>query len=194
MKKFWFALLFVLCAAVSLFADDVADVKAVIVKDCELAAKRNFAASLALRTRDYRCTDSYGITFNYEQTKWMFLALDGQHPVEFWLYLYSVRHKGAMPPEDQLSRMNQLARTPKYVKLYEKTWPEVAAFAQKEPASELKTIKFIDVKISGNDALAVFEYASEDDSGALKTKIEKVYLRKNKGAWKMYRAVGINKQ
>ena len=100
MKKFLAALMVILCGAVPLYADDVADVKAVIIRDCEFAAKGTFAASLALRTRDYRCTDSHSATFNYQQTQWMFLALDGQHPVEFWLYLYSVKHNGAMPPKD----------------------------------------------------------------------------------------------
>ena len=193
MKKFFAFLLVALCGVSSLFADDVADVKAVIIRDCELAAKRNFAASLVLRTRDYRNTDSHGATFNYEQVKWMLLSLDGKHPVEFWLFLYSVRHNGAMPSEDQLRRMNQLAHTPKYVKLYEKTWPMVAAFAQKEAASELKTIKFIDVKISGNDAVVVLEYASADESGALKTKIDTVSLRRINGKWLMYRTVTQNK-
>ena len=194
MKKFFVSLLVALCAAVPLFADDVTDVKAVIIRDCEFAAKGNFAAALALRTSDYLCTDSHGATFNYEQTKWMFQALDGQHPVEFWLYLYSVKHNGVMPPKDQLPRMDRLARTPKYVKLYEKTWPMLAAFAQAVAASELKTIKFIDVKVDGDDASVILEYDSNDpDSGAVLHKSETVSLRRVGGKWLMYRTVTKNK-
>ena len=193
MKKFFVSLLVALCGAVSLFADDVADVKAVIIRDCELGIKGDFAGVLALRTRDYQGTDSHGVTFNYEQTKWMLLSLDGKHPVEFWLFLYTVKHDGAMPPEDQLPRMYRLARTPKYVELYEKTWPMLAAAGKAAAESELRTLKFIDVRVSGNRAVAVLEYSVEDEPGAPKTKIEKVSLRKFKGAWRMYRCVTKDK-
>ena len=193
MKKFLVSLLVAALGTMSLFAGDAENVKAVIIRDCELTKNGDFAASLALRTRDYRGNDSRGVTFNYEQTKWMLLALDGRHPEEFWLFLYAVKNHGAMPPEDQRPRMHRLAHTPKYVELYEKTWPELAAAAKAAAESELKTIKFIDVKISGNNAVVVFEYAIEDESGVLKTNIDTVSMRKVDGKWLMYQTVTKNK-
>ena len=186
-------MLVALCGTVPLFADDVDDVKAVIIRDCELGMKGDFAGALALRAPDYQCTDSNGVTFNYEQTKWMLLALDGKHPVEFWLFLYSAKNDGAMPPADQRSRMDRLARTPKYVALYEKTWPMLAAAGKAAAESELRTLKFIDVSVSGNRAVVILEYAVRDESGMLQAKIEKVSLRKFKGAWRMSRCVTKDK-
>ena len=77
MKKFFVSLLVALCGAMPIFADDVADVKAVIVRDCELQAKGDFAGAFALCAPDYRETGSDGETSNYEHTKWIALSLDG---------------------------------------------------------------------------------------------------------------------
>ena len=53
MKKFFAVLLVALFGAVSLFADDVADIKTVIVKDLDFGAEGRFAEVLALRTSDF---------------------------------------------------------------------------------------------------------------------------------------------
>ena len=88
MKKFFAALLVALFGTVSIFADDVADVKLTIVKNLELDANGDFAGSWALYAPDYQETSSDGVTVNYEQLQWMTLALDGKHPVEFVRFLF----------------------------------------------------------------------------------------------------------
>ena len=98
MKKFFVSLLVALFGAMPLFADDVADVKAVIVKDCELQAKGDFAEAFALLAPDYRESDPDGMTANYEQTKWIVLSLDGRHPEEFLLLLVTYDIKGMPRP------------------------------------------------------------------------------------------------
>ena len=195
MKKFFAVLLVALCGAMPLFADDVADVKAVIVSELEAGVKGDFAGAFAEHyAPDFQQIAPDGVTMNYEQTKWMALALDGKHPVEFWRVLYSIRNNGAMPPRKALSRMDRLARTPKYVKLYEELLPELIAAHKAGAKLQLDTLRFVSVKVDGNKAVAVVEYDEKDEkSDAVKRMIETLSLRKVSGKWMFYRSVSKSK-
>ena len=192
MKKFFVALLVALFGAVPLFADDVADVKAAIVKQWELAAKGDFAGKLKLLAPDYRETDPEGTTLDYGQIRIVLLALAGDHPEEFWLMLYMVKNDFKMPPEDQLPRMKELVRTPKYVELYKKTLPELVAMEKARAAAELKTLKFTSVKVNGDYAAAAVWYDSSD-SGKIEPKTELTSLRRINGEWRIFRLVTKNR-
>ena len=194
MKKFFAVLLVALCGAVSLFADDVADVKAVIVKDLELDAKGDFIEAFALYASDYQETDSDGVTMNYEQLHWMMLAFDGKHPVEFLRFCYSAENNGAMPPREELPRIDRLARTPKCLKFYGEVLPELVTAQKASAALALKTLEFISVKVDGDKAVIVIEYDEKDDnSNAAKRKTETISLRKVDGRWMIYRSICKNK-
>ena len=193
MRKFFAALLVALFGAVSIFADDVADVKLTIVKNLELDANGDFAGSWALYAPDYQETSSDGVTVNYEQLQWMTLALDGKHPVEFVRFLYSVKNNGAMPPREELPRIDRLAHTPECLEIYRKVLPELVAGQKAEAALALKTLEFVSVRVDGNKAVAIVEYDSKDEKSGVKRTIETFSLRKVDGTWMFYRSVIKNK-
>ena len=190
MKKFFAALLVALFGAVSLFADDVADVKAVIVKDLELGVKGDFAGAFALYAPDFQEIDSDGMKFNYEQTKWLVLSLDGKHPEEFLLLYATYENKGAMLPAEAIASIRQAARDPEFVKKYKEITPQIVAEMKAAAALNLKTLEFVSVKVDGDRAVAVTEYDSKDaKTGKLNRKVETISLRKADGKWMIYRSV-----
>ena len=68
MKKFLIAVLAAVLAAAVLPAGDLEDVKALVLKDWQLAAEGKFSECLALRAPDFTDTND-GITADYEQTR-----------------------------------------------------------------------------------------------------------------------------
>ena len=191
MKKFLLALLVVLCGIFSLSADDVADVKAVIVKDYELAMKGDFLQVLALFAPDFQETGTSGGTINYEQYKWCILSLDGKHPEEFLLWFVSTgENEGAMLSADQIARVRQMARDSEFIKIYEANTRNVIAWLKARAALCLKTLEFASVKVDGDKAVAVVEFDEKDlKSGAVRREIETLSLRKVDGVWLFYRIV-----
>ena len=189
MKKFFIVLLVAVFGAVPLFAGDVADVKAVIVKNLELDANGDFVGSWAFYAPDYQETGSDGVTTNYEQLQWMTLALDGKHPVEFVRLLYMVRNNGAMPPREELPRIDRLAHTPDCLEIYSKVLPTLVAEQKADASLALKTLEFVSVRVDGNKAVAIVEYDSKDEKTGVKRTIETFSLRKVNGKWMFYRSV-----
>ena len=193
MKKiFALLLLAALFGAVPLPADDVDDVKALMIKQYELGAKGDFAGAFALHAPDYREITSDGVTFNYEQTKWLMLMLDGNHPEEFMLIGTIIDNNGVMPSAEDIRKLRQAAHDPEIVKKYEALNPELVAIAKAVAALELKTLKFDSVKLYGDKAVVIIKYDSKDEkSGELKQKTEVVALRKIDSEWKIYRSVAL---
>ena len=190
MKKFFAALLVALFGAVPLFADDVADVKATFVREIELSKTGNFAEKLAFYAPDYKETDSTGMTANYEQAKWLMLALDGKHPKEFFLVLATVQLKGAEIPAEMMERIDAAAGNPELVKEYQTAIPAVVAMLKAEADLQLKTLKFVSVKVDGDKAVVITEYDSSDPvSREIKHKSATVSLRKVDGKWLFSRSV-----
>ena len=193
MKKLFLSLLVAMCGAVSIYADDVANVKAVIVKDCELQVKGDFADAFALCAPDYQETGSDGETLNYEHTKWIVLSLDGKHPEEFLLLLVTYDIKG-MPRAEVIPRIRQIAHSPEFIKSYERVNPQIVAAMKSAAALRLKTLEFISVKIDGDLAVAVVEHDRLDrKANALKREIVTISLRKVNGKWMFYRSVSKSK-
>lgn len=194
MKKFLLSLLVALFGAVPIFADDVADVKAVIVRDCELQAKGDFADAFALCAPDYRETGSDGETLNYEHTKWIVLSLDGKHPEEFLLLLATYDNKGVMPRAEVIPRIRQFAHDPGFIKGYEAVNPQIVSAMKSAAELRLKTLEFISVKVDGDLAAAVVEHDRLDrKTNARKREIVTISLRKVNGTWMFYRSVSKSK-
>lgn len=183
MKKFLAALLVALCGFVSLFADDIADVKAVIVKDCELAAEGDFLGAAARWMPDYREISSEG-TFTYAQAQRAFVSLDGKHPEEFLLTTAMVKN-GVEPNPDLAEGIHLLAQEPDFLKDYPIRAKRMADMIKAAAALELKTTKFVDIKVNEDKATAVLTYRHINGG----TRRETLSLRKIDGAWRISRRV-----
>ena len=191
MKKFLASLMVILCGAVPLFADDVAEVKSVIVKNCELTAKGDFAGVSALHTPDHQGTLLDGTPVNYQLLKWSFSSLDGKHPEEWrLLFFVVVENKGVMPDAAMEAELRKAARSPEYIKKYETAVPLAVERAKTGAAFRLKNLKFVSVEVDGDRATAVIETASPDfKTGALRSYRNTDFLRKVDGKWMFYRGV-----
>jgi len=192
MKKFLAALLIALSGFVPLFAADVADVKTVLVKICELMAKGDFAGALALHTPDYQETAPDGITVNYQLLQWFAAALDGKHPEEWRLVFFvTVENKGVMPDAEMEAKLRKAAGNPEYIKLYKTAVPLAVKRAQTGAAFRLKNLQIVSVEVDGDRATAVTETASPDfKTGALRKYRATAFLRKVDGKWMFHRSVG----
>ena len=72
---------------------------------------------------------------------------------------------------------------------FETQIPQVIAAVRAEAALGLRTLKFVSVEVDGGRAVAVIEYDSKRENGAIKTEIGTIDLRKINGEWKFYRCV-----
>ena len=188
MKKFFAAVFACVMGISSLFAGDVEDVKAVILKDMEAGAQGKFAECLPLRTPDYVEVCESG-EFTYEHMRWTVLAMDGDHPEEFLLMLLVIRTNGKLQlTPDIRARVSEAARAPEFIENYKASIGKLAAMLQADQKLQLKTTKFVSVDIDGDSATVVGEYDS-NASGSIVHKTATVTLRKVNGAWKISKAV-----
>ena len=187
MKKFLAALLVALCGFVSLFADDVADVKAVIVKDCELAAKGDFLAAAEQWTPDYQEVNPE-VTLSYAQVKRSFLALDGKHPGEFLITCFIHESRGREPNPQEMEEIRKELRDPECAKAYPIMAKQFAEKLKRSAARELETMKFVRVKVDGDRATAVLTYQQAVGHREIPAR-ETLSLRKIDGAWRISRRV-----
>lgn len=188
MKKFFFALLVAMCGAMPLFADDVAEVKTVIVKDLELGTKGDFAGKLALYAPDYVQMDSDGTSCNYEVIRWLMLSLDGKHPEEFLLVCETMDNNNVMPSAAVRAEICKAARDPELIKRYETICPALFSDAKAKVALKLKTLKFVNVQVDGDKATVVIEYDIKKN-GAVRREMATSFLRRVNGKWIFYRTV-----
>ena len=84
MKKFFAAIFAAVLGASALLAGDAEDVKAVLVRQCELTAAGDFAGVAASLAPDYVEMTPLGV-FNRTQIRWACEAWDGKHPEEYML-------------------------------------------------------------------------------------------------------------
>ena len=187
MKKILIAIFVATFGVSPLFADDVADIKAVIVRDCELAAKGDCLGAAAQWTPDYQEVSPEG-TMNYAQAKRALVAMDGNHPEEFMMTLSLVR-LGAEPNPDMAEGIRLLAQNPEFLEKYRDAAKRMAEILKASAALELKTMKFVDVKSDGDQATAVLTYRHVIGGERQET----VTLRKIDGEWRIARRV-IEKQ
>ena len=189
MKKFFAAVLTAVLGISALCAGEKEDIKALLIKDLELSAQGRLAEALALRTPDFVEIDETG-TFTYEQSRWMSLALDGEHPEEFLLTLLAVKSHGAFkaPTAEQMARIREEARKPEFLQGYKRLVPQLLASIKADQELQLKTLKFVSITVDGDAATAFIEYDS-DTSGSVEHRICTVTLRKVDGNWKICKGV-----
>lgn len=193
MKKFFVSLLVALCGAVPLFADDAADIKAVILKNHELQERHDFMGTLALHTKDYCQFGADGRMTGYEQAKRLFTALDGNHPEEFLLFMAISENGGEMPAEEMRREMRRkiraVARDPEFIREYKTYISAIIVYGDLEAAAWRKTARIVSVKVDGDSAVAVIEYDGQGAAGAVVHKIDTISFRKVGGAWKICKSV-----
>lgn len=187
MKKFLVALLFALCGAAPLFAADVADVEAVIVKDCELAAKGDFLGAAARWTSDYQEVNPDG-TFSHAQVKRSFLALDGKHPEEFLITWFMYHSGGREPNPREMEEIREDLRDPECAKVYPAMAKQFAEQLKRSAARQLETMKFVSVKVDGDRATAILTYRQAMGGREIPAR-ETLSLRKIDGTWRIARRV-----
>ena len=191
MKKFFAVLLVILAGAMPLRADDAADVKAVILKEWTLFAKGDFAEALPLFTKDYR---GHG-KFNYEQTKKLFLALDGKH-LEEWMFTLMVMYKGGgelSPEEAEECRAvaRQALQDPLAIKKYEAEVGQASARMKELAKFTLENHKFVSVKVDGDSAVAEIVLESKPGEPPRRSRPIVIRLRRLDGAWRISEDVEI---
>ena len=185
MKKFLFSLLVALCGFVPLFADDVAEVKMVIVKDCELAAKGDFLGAAARWTSDYQEVNPDG-TFSHAQVKRSFLALDGKHPEEFLITWFMYHSGGREPKPQEMEEIRKDLRDPEFAEAYPTAAKQFTEQLKRSAARQLETMKFVSVKVDGDRATAVLTYRQAMGNREIPAR-ETLSLRKIDGTWRIAR-------
>ena len=190
MKNFFAGLLIVLLGAVSLFAGDVEDVKAVIDRDYELQERHDFRALPALYSRDYMQIDARGQSFDFVMLKLICIAMDGRHPEEFLQYVEMLKNDGQLPSPEAMAQISQMALDPAVIRLYKAALVKILAYCDKELAARRKSVKFVRFEVRGDLATVVEQYDGYDpESGAPKRKTVTVVLRRENGVWRYFRVI-----
>ena len=173
----------VMLISAMLYAGENENVKAVIVKDWQLAAQGKFAECLALRAPD--CTDTNdGRTADYEQIRRQLVALDGRHPEEFLLVMLTLN--GAKIPPEMMPKIREKASDPQFIRYYETNCRRLASQMRNDAAFQLKTLKITGTKVDGDSAVVTAEYERE---GSTMLRLQTISLRKIGGTWKISKIV-----
>ena len=185
MKNVLLALFTLALCFSSLFANEAA-VKQTIIRDLKLTRDFNLVEALNYYTTDYVSNDlDKNEKMYYKDLILLAKAVDGKHPVEFLIAGFKV-DEGREPNAQEMKKVREIARTADFAKMYAETCKELRDIAKKIGDLELKTLKFINVTVKGNTAIAVTEYQTYD-SEDMKTIIKKratLKFRKVNGVWK----------
>ena len=183
MKKFFAAIFAAVLGASALLAGDAEDVKAVLVRQCELTAAGDFAGVAASLAPDYVEMTPLGV-FNRTQIRWACEAWDGKHPEEYMLTVCMQQTKGYGPDAAMEKEARIAARKPEFIKFYEKQIAEMVPRLKASAALSLKTARFIDIKIDGDSARVVYEYDALDlADGSVRHRTAIAALRRIDGKW-----------
>ena len=189
MKKVLLALFTLALCFSSLFANEAA-VKQTIIRNIKQMTQGQFAESLNNYTTDFVEIDlDKNEKMYYNDVVMAVKAMDGNHPVEFMAWMYKLEN-GKEPNAQELKELRAMTQTAEFKKEYSNICKSIIAHAKKFGELELATIKFLDVKVKGNTAIAVTEYKTYDSEDAeMKTIIKERQtskLRKVNGVWKFY--------
>ena len=189
MKKILLTLFALTLSLTSIFANEAA-VKEAIIRNAKLQSEGKTMDVLNYYTSDYVEVDLDGNTkINYNEAAFMVKALDGKHPEEFMIWM-SRMEDGKDPDAQEMKNLRVFIQTAEFKKSYSHICNQVIATAKKLGELELKTIKFVNVEVKGNDAIAVVEYKVYDpadtDWKTTFTKRDTIKLRKVNGVWMYY--------
>ena len=190
MKKFFAAVFAAFLGVSALFADDVADVKAVIYKNHELQERHDFKALPDLYSQNYVQMNARGECFDYVMLMLLLISMDGKHPEEFLQFMAMQGNGGRLPTPETMARISQMALDPEVVREYRAALVKILAYSDKELAAWRKTVKFVSFQIKGDFATVIEEYDGYDpESGAAKHKTCTMILRRENGVWYYYRVI-----
>ena len=189
MKKVLLALFTLALCFSSLFANEAA-VKQAIIRNIKQMSQGKFAESLSSYTTDFVGIDLDKNEKTYYKDEVLAAkAMDGNHPLEFMVVVYRIEN-GKEPNAQELKALRAMTQTAEFKKEYSNICKYIVDRAKKLGELELKTIKFISVKVDGNTAIAITEYKAYDSSDTdLKSIVQKrqtIKLRKVNGVWKFY--------
>ena len=187
MKKLFASLLVALCGAVSLYAGDAEDIKALLEKQHELFVAGDFVGMEAALTPDYISIEPGGI-FNLTHVRWMHASMDGKHPEEFMLAGFAVRTRGNGPDAEMEKKLRLTARNPGFIKFYEEHVAKRLPLLKKLAEQAHKTRKYIDIRIDGDSARGVSECEILDIAtgcDTVKRQVNVIILRRIDGKWRV---------
>lgn len=183
MKKSFAAFFALVLGVSSLFADEVADVKAVLLRQCELVAAGDFSGAGLSLAPDYVEITPLGV-FDRTQIRWAYEAWDGRHPEEYMLTACAQQTKGYGPDAAMEKEARIAAHKPEFIKLYEGQIAEFVPRLKASAALALKTARFIDIKIEGDSARVIYEYDTIDlVDGKVRHQAAIAVLRRIDGKW-----------
>ncbi len=194
MKKMILAVVLAFCSAFALFAGDAEDVKNVILQTAKDAAALKWERVLSHYTEDCKIVDSNGDTSAPADLKEMMILIDGSHPYEFSLFAYK-QNEGQEPNAEAKKLLKETSRTQEFLADYKNICTFFKDKMKKCAELELKTTKFLDVKVNG--ALATVTYTAQSfkdlESDEIITEITVSKLKKVNGVWKIYEEVDKKK-
>ena len=190
MKKLLAAIFVSVCGFFPLFADDVADVKAVIYRNHELQERHDFKALPALYSRDYMQINARSKCLDYVMVKLHCIFMDGKHPEEFLQFMTMLQNGGRLPDQEAMFKIGQWATAPEFIRAYRSASARALAYGDKELAAWRKSVKFVRFEIKDDLATVVEEYDGYDpESGAPKHKTVTLVLRRENGDWRYFRVI-----
>ena len=189
MKKFLSAIFAAVLGASALFAGDVEDVKFTVTKFNEHASKGEFEQCLTMSTSDFQIVDKAGGIMSREMIELTFLALDGEHFKECMIVAFMQQNGGRKPSPEEITTVDMLANDPDMIKAYKKNAAAVRKYLIATAELEYKTMKFVKVDVSGDNATVVYEHDGKDKSGKISTETSTTLLRKVDGVWKISKGI-----
>ena len=188
MKKILLMLVAVMCLS-SLFAKDAAAVKQTVIRDLELQRDGKFLEALNNYTKDAVVINlDTNRRVKYEDLHLSAVAIDGKHPEELIMFIFKAQNKRNPTPEEA-EQLKQRAKTEQFLLAYPMLCNTLKSAVMKSGEINLKTLKFINVKVTANQATASYDYEDLNIGNLLSETIEKftaaVKFRKENGSWKI---------
>ena len=188
MKKLILALFTLTLSLTSLFANEAA-VKKAITHSVKLVADGKVMETIDCYTKDFVDINlDTKEKMDYNDSILVAKSISGKYPEEFLIVTYEMGN-GKKPDAQELKKLREIAKTAEFQKSYSDICKQMIEMSKKVSSLELKTMKFISVKVKENNAVAVIEFETYDGADAnLKTVIrmtETFKLRKVNGAWKI---------
>ncbi|MBR2440514.1 MAG: hypothetical protein IKB25_09985 [Lentisphaeria bacterium] len=186
MKKLILVLFAAVLTAFTAAASEDA-VKQAVIREYEMIRDGKFSEMLPLYTKDYSSISASKRKTTYKDIQIMSLMLDGKHPEEFMLFI--TKAKSAKDPSpDEEKQLRKIAQNEWVKSLYAEVCGQMRTVMRKTSEISLKTMKFISVKVNGNQAEVVCEYEELDPVDTTFTKTVKrtsiTRFRKENGIWK----------
>ena len=187
MKKMFLTIITAFLAIFSLFADDSAALRRLIMQDNELIVAGKYAEVIKHYTTGFCSVDHINRKTTYKDLQMIVLMMDGSHPEEFMKFMFKTQAKRE-PAAEELAKIRELVNNDQFKTLYQTAVAKTKEAMAKSAEISLQTLKFNSIKINGNQAVVVWEYEELDPADitfSLKRKKSSTgkFLKVN-GKWK----------